>query len=548
MINTRLLLIGFRAIGGLNQSKLPLRSFSTFYALRHSHSHDNDNDQHFKTDRQKSTTASMNSNTELGVNLNDYVHDHVHDQPQVHHYFEYSGKQIKKTGVSKNGKMIIDPEDDIVPTGNKANKTISGHSHGHSHADYPEMDKMDFNGEEFTIQINPKKDSTWSKVKDFFNPHTPISEVFGSNSSVSGHGDDHGHSHSHASDPEALKLYDTKNLANEGVKITWIGFSVNAGMAVTKFFGGIYFHSQALIADSIHAVGDLISDVLTLSTVRYTNKKPNAAYPLGYGKIETFGSFMVSFILLYAGFSIGWSSFYEIVAPIVPHAVQDMLALIPSHSHAHSHAGLDSTQATDINAAWLALGSIVVKEWLFRATKKVGEKMNSKVLIANAWHHRVDSLTSVVAVATISSGYFLNIYWMDCVGGLLVSMLIMKVGISGVVQSFKELIDKAMPKDDPKYTKLEDFINVQLMKKDSQILIKELNVLPSGTNMNVVLKLGVSSYNKDYENKLTLDKMGEIGESLKTHLEQEYSTVKNVSIQFVSNAESKESCDNDHSK
>jgi len=109
-------------------------------------------------------------------------------------------------------------------------------------------------------------------------------------------------------------------------------------MAVTKFIGGIYFHSQSLIADAVHAVGDLISDVLTLSTVRFTNRKPDNLYPLGYGKIETFGSFTVSFILLYAGFQIGWSSFYEIIAPLIPNTLNDILSMIPAHSHGHSHA------------------------------------------------------------------------------------------------------------------------------------------------------------------------------------------------------------------
>ncbi|GAV27931.1 hypothetical protein PMKS-001399 [Pichia membranifaciens] len=275
-----------------------------------------------------------------------------------------------------------------------------------------------------------------------------------------GPADEHkGHTHTHASDEETLKLYDPKNLADEGVKITWIGFGVNCGMAVTKFIGGFYFHSQALIADAIHAVGDLISDVLTLSTVRFTHKKADALYPFGYGKIETFGS----------------------------------------------------------------------------VTRKVGERLNSKVLIANAWHHRVDSLTSVVAVATISTGYFLNIYWLDSIGGLIVAMLIMKVGVSGVVQSFKELIDKALPVGDSRYTKIEDSINVILMKKDSHVLIRELSILPSGTNLNLVLKLGVSPFDRDYENKLTLEQMGSIGEYLKNELAREFHNIKHVSVQFVSN-------------
>lgn len=501
----------------------------TFAVRFHSHTHGGEpcsGHTHSHTTTPNATSKEKFVNTSKGIDLNDYAE--VHEDKGIHHYYEVeTGKPLTKTATIRNGQ-VVDTDKDFLLGKDKPKRV----SHGHSHAEYPELDEMDFSGEDFTINLNPKKRTAWTKVRDFFNPHTPLAEMFGKP------GEHGGHTHSHSG---SVELYDTKNLANEGVKITWIGFGVNASMAVTKFIGGVVFHSQALIADAVHAVGDLISDVLTLSTVRFTNKKPNALYPLGYGKIETFGSFMVSFILLYAGFQIGWSSFYEMVAPLVPNALHDMMAWIPTHSHSHSHGtSVDVSQGADINAAWLALGSIAVKEWLFRATKSVGEKLNSKVLIANAWHHRVDSLTSVVAVATISAGYFLNIYWMDCVGGLLVSMLIMKVGISGVVQSFKELIDKALPKDDPKYGMIEDAINVSLMKKDSHVLIKELSILPSGTNMNIVVKLGVSSFDKSYENILTLDKMGEIGEALKLDVSKDFNTVKNVSVQFVSNEEAKQ--------
>lgn len=498
-------------------------NFSTKAVALHSHTHSDD----------CTSTSHTHSHTHAGDGT---------AERSVHHFYEYTpDKGTVKTATIKDGKKVIDPEDDLVPK-----KKASGHHHMHSHPEYPEMDQMDLSGEDFTIHVNPQKTTLWTKIKHFFNPHTPLSEMMGPADGVGGHG----HSHTHAVDEETLKLYDPKNLADEGVKITWIGFGVNCGMAITKFIGGFYFHSQALIADAVHAVGDLISDVLTLSTVRFTHKKADALYPFGYGKIETFGSFMVSFILLYAGFQIGWSSFYEIVAPIIPNALHDILSMIPIHAHSHgatellghdhAHDAEGTSEVANINAAWLALGSIAIKEWLFRATRKVGERLNSKVLIANAWHHRVDSLTSVVAVATISTGYFLNVYWLDSIGGLIVAMLIMKVGVSGVVQSFKELIDKALPASDSRYTNIEDSINVILMKKDSHVLIRELSILPSGTNLNIVVKLGVSSFDKDYENKLTLEQMGSIGEFLKTELAKEFHNIKHVSVQFVSNGDKSE--------
>ncbi|OBA13995.1 uncharacterized protein OGAPODRAFT_103715 [Ogataea polymorpha] len=359
-------------------------------------------------------------------------------------------------------------------------------------------------------------------------------------SHLGGHSHSHAAPHVHSHGADASKLYDTKDWANEGVKITWIGLGVNVTMAISKFAGGLYFHSQALIADAVHAVGDLVSDVLTLSTVKYSNRTPSEQYPFGFGKVETLGSFFVSAILLYAGFQIGWSSLIDILTPVLPHSVMDALSYLPVHSHSHSHthdaghvhdAAAQAVQTADINAAWLALASIAVKEWLFRATRNVGARLNSKVLIANAWHHRVDSLTSVVAVLTISSGYFLNIYWLDSVGGLIVSVLVMKVGISGLFQSFKELIDKALPSSDPRYQSLRELTDAQLARENSNLKVKKLSVLPSGTNLNVIVD--VTANQKDYTNHLTLEQMSHIGESLKKQLKFNHENLKTVSVQFV---------------
>ncbi|KAG7715888.1 hypothetical protein KL913_003701 [Ogataea haglerorum] len=95
-----------------------------------------------------------------------------------------------------------------------------------------------------TPRVPPQ--SGWSKVKDFFNPHLPISHL-------GGHSHSHAAPHAHSHGADASKLYDTKDWANEGVKITWVGLGVNVAMAVSKFAGGLYFHSQALVADAVHA-------------------------------------------------------------------------------------------------------------------------------------------------------------------------------------------------------------------------------------------------------------------------------------------------------
>lgn len=495
-----------------------MRYFSSAVISRHSHSHD---DGHTHS-HASSHTHSHTDLSYLSSDNDTMGHGHSHHT------------EIPKPDPNSDPKARFDIDDQ----GRKKLKLHPFQSlHAHDDGDYPELREMDLEGEGFEMELNAPKKTVMSRVKDFFNPHVPLINI-----SAHSHGHEHGHSHSHSTgvSKEELEFYKTGAFRkNPGVKITLIGLGVNVGMAASKAVAGTVFHSQALIADAVHSVGDTISDVLTLATVNSGSKLPSDLYPLGFGKIETLGSLFVSSILLYAGVQIGWSSLIDIMTPLLPHSIIDTMSSIPVHSHSHTHSHVSEAAPTkeiaNINAAWVALGSIVVKEWLFKSTKKIGESMGSKVLIANAWHHRVDSLTSVVALTTISTGYFLNIYWLDSVGGLIVSMMIIKVGLSGVVQSLKELVDKALPRTDNRYTDLEDQINVLLMQNDSQIVLKNLVVLPSGGNLNCNVQIGIPPFNKQYESLLTLDKIGKISQSIKSGLHQEFPNLRTISVEFHSN-------------
>ncbi|KAK7677309.1 hypothetical protein QCA50_019736 [Cerrena zonata] len=239
-------------------------------------------------------------------------------------------------------------------------------------------------------------------------------------------------------------------------------------MVITKGIGGIYFHSQSLIADAIHSVSDMVADFLTLATVNVAAKVGHSThFPLGYGKIETVGSFLVSGVLIFAGVSVGWSSLLQIFEFALPHYIYEYASMIQighshshggfseaigdqAHSHSHSHAPIDQPETyrevPNINAAWLAGGSIIVKELLYHKTMQIGLENNSKVLVANAWHHRVDSLTAFVALLTVTGGVLFNVAWLDSIGGLCVSLLIIRAGWGTFKTSWYELIDRGEAK------------------------------------------------------------------------------------------------------
>ncbi|KAM5458126.1 mitochondrial metal transporter [Microsporum audouinii] len=259
------------------------------------------------------------------------------------------------------------------------------------------------------------------------------------------HGHSHGHGHHHHHHHHDTTYLTSKNKQDPGVRITRIGLLANLAMAIGKGVGGYVFHSQALVADAYHALTDLVSDFMTLGTVSWSNKPPSSHFPLGYGKIETLGSLGVSGLLLVGGLLMGLNAAEVILTqffPDVADAAAHLGLLGHGHSHGHSHSPTDQAYGPNINAAWLAAGSIVVKEWLYHATMKIAKERKSSVLASNAVHHRVDSLTSIVALLTIGGAHvFTDATWLDPVGGLLISIMIIRAGLGNTKATLLELAD-----------------------------------------------------------------------------------------------------------
>lgn len=362
---------------------------------------------------------------------------------------------------------------------------------------------------------NPKKIAYAQSIDNSNMPshtHSTSSDEKGTEHShlhESSHSHEHSHEHSlfHSHTHQHNELLSKGFLTNPAVRITWIGLIVNVIMAGAKGLGGVYFHSQALVADAIHSVSDTVADFLTLATVNVANKEGTfSKYPLGYGKIESVGTFLVSGVLLTAGLTVGWSSLLQILEMLLPANIYEYLQVLQVHSHSHfsgstgdhshshdSNLTLSERQLPDINAAWLALASIGVKELLFRKTMKVAEKTNSKVLVANAWHHRVDSLTASVAVVTVVLGVYFGVSWLDAVGGLLVSALIVNVGMTSLLGAWYELIDRGC---DPKS---EQYEQVKLIVEEAtadaakaanlSLTVNEFSLLSAGARSNVIVKM-----------------------------------------------------------
>lgn len=173
-----------------------------------------------------------------------------------------------------------------------------------------------------------------------------------------------GHGHHHHHDNVYLT---SKNKNDAGVRITRIGLFSNLGMAVAKGVGGYLFNSQAMVADAWHSLTDLASDILTLGTVSWSLRPPTEKFPMGFGKIESLGSLGVSGMLLFGGIFMCMSSCESLYAHFFldPETVAHMAAHGHGHGHSHSHAHI----IPSMHAAWLAGGTVLLKEWLYHASK-----------------------------------------------------------------------------------------------------------------------------------------------------------------------------------
>ncbi|KAB8202954.1 cation efflux family-domain-containing protein [Aspergillus parasiticus] len=348
---------------------------------------------------------------------------------------------------------------------------------------------------------------------------TPLHLMATQTRSHGGHGGHHHHHHHHGGN-----VYLTSTNKNDaGVRITRIGLVANLAMAIGKFIGGYVFHSQALIADAYHALTDLVSDILTLGTVAWSLKPPSERFPNGYGKIESIGALGVSGLLLCGGVFMGLNSGQVLLDQFYPQAAEAISHL--GHGHSHSH-GID-IHGPSIHAAWLAAGSIVVKEWLYHATMKVANERKSSVLASNAIHHRIDSLTSIVALFTIGGTYlFKDASWLDPVGGLLISLMVIKAGWGNTCSSLLELADTAV--DDEIKESVQKAASKALAKlqDNNAIKIRDVQGMKSGQNYLMDIELAVPG-------TWPINRSREIEEIVRTAIGAGVRGVKRVKVRFI---------------
>ena len=217
------------------------------------------------------------------------------------------------------------------------------------------------------------------------------------------------------------------NREKELTKVTLVGSAGNMVLLTFKFVAGIVGHSSAMMADAVHSLSDFVTDLIVLVFVRIGARPQDRSHDYGHGKFETLATLFVGLALVGAAIGI-----------IVSGAVKI----------AHWLQG-ETLESPGKLALWAALLSIVVKELLFRYTVRRGKALESPAVVANAWHHRSDALSSIGAAIGIGGAILLGDRWtvLDPLASIAVGAMLVKVAWDLLRASAGELTDMSLPEE-----------------------------------------------------------------------------------------------------
>ena len=252
----------------------------------------------------------------------------------------------------------------------------------------------------------------------------------------------------------------------EITRITLVGSVSNFLLLAFKFIAGYLGQSSAMIADAVHSLSDFITDVIVLIFIKISAKPKDESHDYGHGKYETLATSIIGIVLMIVGFGL----FYEGGRKI----------------YGFYFLG-ETLESPGIIALVAAIGSIIVKEILFRVTKTVGNKYNSPAVVANAWHHRSDAFSSIGTALGIGGAILLGNSWrvLDPLAAVVVSVFIIKVSFQIVMPALNDLLEKSLPKEIE--DKIIELVNEEPGVKDPH----DLRTRRIGSNIAIELHIRV---------------------------------------------------------
>lgn len=281
-----------------------------------------------------------------------------------------------------------------------------------------------------------------------------------------------------------------KKVAN---KVSFITIVQNILLSIFKLFAGIFAHSNAMISDAIHSASDVFSTIIVIIGVKLASKKSDKEHPYGHERLECVAAIVLSIVLLYTGIKIG------------SQAVKDIIG-----------GNYQSLQKPGVLALVAAVVSIATKEIMYWYTRHYAKKIDSSALMADAWHHRSDALSSVGALVGIG-GAMMGFPVMDSIASIVIFVFIAKAAYDIFKDAMDKMVDHSC--DDETEKEMRDFVLAQ----KEVLSVDLLHTRIFGNKIYVDVEIGVNG-------SYTLRQAHEIAEKVHEGIEKNFPKVKHVMV------------------
>lgn len=279
--------------------------------------------------------------------------------------------------------------------------------------------------------------------------------------------------------------------------VTLVGSVVNIILTVFKIFAGVLGRSTAMIADGIHSLSDLLSDIVVIVFVKISAKGRDKDHDYGHGKFETFATLIISLMLI------------VVAVNLMSGGINKIRQILDG----------GEVSSPGMIALWAAVASIVLKEILYRYTIIQGRALNSPMMIANAWHHRSDALSSVGSLLGIAGAIFLGDKFviLDPITGCVISIFILVMAVKMSVPAIKELLDVSLPDD------VEEKIEATAKSVKGVVDLHELKTRREGPGIIMEGHLVLDS-------EISLKEAHDISKKVEESLRKEFGTETQISL------------------
>lgn len=274
-------------------------------------------------------------------------------------------------------------------------------------------------------------------------------------------------------------------------QVSLVTIIVNLILTIFKLFAGIIGNSKAMISDAIHSASDVLSTIIVIIGIYISKKAPDQKHQYGHERFECLAAIILAVILTFTGISIGFSGITNILNG-------------------------SNTKIPSLLPLIAAILSIIIKEWMFRYTKKAAKKLNSAALEADAWHHRSDALSSIGAFIGIL-GTKIGLTFFDALASTLIAFCIIKVSYDILKDALAKMLDTSISEEEENSIK-------ELIKSNSKVLaIDDIKTRLFGAKMYVDVEIAVDP-------TLTLIEAHNIAEEVRFLVESNFSTCKHCMV------------------